>query len=170
MELIQIAKLNKTFGLKGEFKAYCLTDFPTERFKIGTKMYFQNPKSKELKPVTLASYRKKDEFVIIRFEEFPSINDIEPFLGFDLMIEKEQATLPKDTYHVFDLIGCKAYSQDGQEIGEVIDVFSYSPIKNLRIKRNDDLPDVQVPFVNSFIKEINLDSKRIVINVIEGLL
>ena len=169
MEYIKLAKLNKTFGIKGEFRAYCLTDFPEERFKIGSTYFFQNPQDGSVKPFTLKTYRKSDPFVIISFKELPSINDAEPYLGFDLVIEKERATLPEGAYHIFDLIGCKAYDQTNCYLGEVIDVFAYSKTKILRIKREGG-GDIQVPFANQFIRNVDIENKRIDITVIEGML
>jgi RimM protein, required for 16S rRNA processing len=38
MDLIKLAEIGKTVGLKGQVRAYCLTDFPSERFKRGTQL------------------------------------------------------------------------------------------------------------------------------------
>ena len=169
MEYIQIAKLNKTFGLKGEFRAYSLTDFPEERFKKGKTMFFLDPKTSETTPFTLSSYRKKDPFVFIGFKEIQTIEEAEKHLGKFLVIPKEEAVIPNGAFHVFDLLDCEVYSEEGEKIGVVIDIFSYSPVKNLRIKR-EGKNDLQVPFVDQFIKQVDVEAKRIVIHVIEGLL
>ncbi len=169
MEYITIAKLNKTFGLKGEFRAYSLTDFPKKRFVVGKKYMLVNEKTKDTKEVTLKSFRFSAPWLVISFEEFPTINEAETYLGYDVNMDKAEATLPKDTYHIADLLGCEVYSAEGEKIGVVDDVFRFSSTYTLRVKRVDN-KDVQIPFVNQFVPTVDLENKKIIVNVIPGLL
>lgn len=169
MEYIYLAKLNKTHGVKGEFKAYCLTDFPQNRFKKGNSYFFYNEKTKESNTFTLLSWRQADPFLILKFEGIDSIEQAEEHLGLFLAISKEDATLPDNHFFISDLIGSKAYTEEGEELGDVIDVFSYSPINNLRI-RKPGRKDIQVPFLDEFVKEVDIENKRIVVHLIEGML
>lgn len=169
MEYITIAKLNKTFGLKGEFRAYCLTDFPKDRFLLGQKFLLVNEKTNDSKEVTLKSFRLSLPFVIIAFEEMPGINEAEAYLGYEVKIDKSKATLPEGSYRLSDLIGCEVFSSDGMRIGVVKDVFRFSTTHTLRVAREGD-KDVQIPFVNQFVPTVDLANKRIIVNVIPGLL
>ena len=169
MDYIAVANLNKTFGIKGEFRAYCLTDFPKQRFQKGNKYLIRNEKTGKIIEWTLLSYRMDNPFVVLRFEEITSINEAENFIGWKVCINKEEATLPKDTYHIHDLIGCEIYLEKGDPIGVCVDVFSYSSTMVLRVKR-EGKEDAQIPFVKSFVKEVDIDSKHITITPIEGML
>ncbi|MCR5079456.1 MAG: ribosome maturation factor RimM [Bacilli bacterium] len=169
MDYIYLAKLNKTHGVRGEFKAYCLTDFPKERLKKGRSYFFFNEKTQESSSFTLHSWRDASPFLILKFDAIDTIEQAEQYLGLFLAIPKEDATLPDNHYFISDLIGCKAYSDEGAELGEVIDVFSYSPINNLRI-RKEGRKDIQVPFLDEFVKEVDIASKKVVVHLIEGML
>ena len=54
-------------------------------------------------------------------------------------------------------------------IGKVKKVESYASYDTLRIERENN-KDVLVPFVKAFIKEVNIEERKITINVIDGLL
>ena len=107
--------------------------------------------------------------MILRFVEIASINEAEKYLGYKVSIRKEDAILPLDHYHIHDLIACRIYLASGEEIGVCIDVFSYSSTFVLRISRPNK-EDAQIPFVHSFIQEVDIPAKRIIINPIEGML
>ncbi len=169
MEYIVLGNLNKTFGLKGEVRCFSLTDFPKLRFKKGHTYFLHDKKSDERVEVTLNSFRDEGRFYVVSFKEFASIEQIEEYLGWDIEIDKEKAPMPKDSYRFFDLIGSTVLDKDGNVLGEVKDVLEYSVTKTLRVKREGS-KDFFVPFHKSFIKDVDIESKKIVIEVIEGLL
>ncbi len=169
MEYVTIAKIISTHGLKGFFRCYSLTSFPKERFQLRRKLTLHNEKTGERKEVTLSYSRPQSGFYILGFEEIPSIEEAENYLKWDIDINKEDAPLPEDHYRLADLIGCQVLDQEGKALGEVKDVFSYSPTWTLRVKREGQ-KDFFVPFVDQFVKEVDTDNKKIVIEPIEGLL
>lgn len=169
MDYIAVANLNKTFGIKGEFRAYCLTDFPKDRFIVGSTFILGTPEGEPIMEVTLKSYRMEAPFVILRFAEILSINEAEKYLGNKVYIPKEKAALPADTYHIHDLIDCRVTLESGEEIGVCIDVLSYSSTKTLIVSR-EGKENAQIPFAKQFIKDVDIDAKTIVITPIEGLL
>ena len=64
---------------------------------------------------------------------------------------------------------CNVYDEEDNLIGKVKDIEEYASYQTLRISRNKD-KDVLVPFVKAFIKNVDLENKKIVIHVLEGLL
>ncbi len=170
MEYVTIAKLLSTHGLKGQFRCFSLTSFPKERFQLRRKLTLHNPKTDEKKDVTLNFVRMKGDILILGFEEIPTIDEAENFVKWELDINKEDAPIPEDHYRIADLIGCDVYDDEtNQVLGEIKDVFSYSPTWTIRVKREEQ-KDFFVPFVNEFIKEVDTAKKKVVIHVIPGLL
>ena len=51
----------------------------------------------------------------------------------------------------------------------MIDFTAFAPTKNLKVKRPSG-KNFYVPFIDEFIKDVNLEKKTIVIHVEEGLL
>ena len=170
MEYVTIAKLLSTHGLKGQFRCFCLTSFPKERFQLRRKLTLHNTKTDERKDVTLNFVRMKGDILILGFEEIPSIDEAENFVKWELDINKDDAPIPDDHYRIADLIGCLVYDdENNQALGEIKDVFSYSPTWTIRVKREEQ-KDFFVPFVDEFIKEVDTENKKVIIHVIPGLL
>ncbi len=170
MEYVTIAKLLSTHGLKGQFRCFCLTSFPKERFQLRRKLTLHNGKTGERKDVTLNYVRTKGDILVLGFDEITTIEEAEGFVKWELDINKEDAPIPDDHYRIADLVGCVVYEdENGQALGEIKDVFSYSPTWTIRVKREEQ-KDFFVPFVDEFIKEVDTDNKKVVIHVIPGLL
>lgn len=169
MELITVAHLAKIFGLKGEIHAFSLTDFPEERFKKGRVFLLQNPKTLETQEVTLTQFRAKGDSLVLKFKEFNSAEEASAIQNFDLTLKKEDAPLKEGYYRLSDLKGCKVLDEEGNLLGEVVEVTSYAPTKNLRIKKENG-KCFYCPFIDEFVKDVNIEAKTLVIHVMEGLL
>jgi 16S rRNA processing protein RimM len=169
MSLIKLAEITKPVGLKGQVRAYSLTDFPTLRFKKGTVLTLTDLNGATT-AVTVNYFRDEGQFVVLGFNEWPSIEEAEKHLHASLFLDSKEAPLPKGYYRLEDLKGCAILDETGKELGLVSDVLSYAPTKTLRVHR-DGAPDFFVPFLlNEFILSIDIDHKRITIKVMPGLL
>ena len=168
MEYVTVAYLSKTFGLQGAFKAVSMTDYPDLRFKKGRKFYLVDEKTGDTKEVTLASFRNNGQLYILRFEEIPTIEEAENYLKRMVNMDKADAPMPKDSYRFADLIGCEVVDEAGVNQGVVADILEYAPTKSLRIRRKGE-KDFFVPFVDKFVLEVDIEKKRIVIEVVEGM-
>ena len=89
--------------------------------------------------------------------------------GYEIHVIKDQKDLEKDTYFYSDLRGCDIVDETGNILGSVSEVEEFPAQLTLRVKRKGK-PDFFVPFVKQFIKSVDIENKRIVIEIIEGLL
>ncbi len=169
MEGIELGVINRTFGLKGEMRVYSETDFPSLRFKKGTKMFLLSPKGEET-PVTVASFRDAGKFYFVSFEEITSIEAAEKHLKDIIIISAENASLPKGYYRNGELEGCEVYDENNLFLGKVKKVETNAPTANLRVNRENG-KDFFVPFLfDKFILSVDLENKKITIKVMEGML
>lgn len=167
-ELIKIGAIIATRGLQGEVKVFPTTDFIEDRFFVGAKVMLAE-KNEVKKLVTIKEISTNKNNLGIKFKEINSINEAEEYLRFDIVIKKTDAKLPKG--YVFDeeMIGLDVYTTEGVFVGKVKEVMAYTSQKTLRISR-DQQKDLLVPIVEYFVKETDLEAKKIIINVIEGML
>ena len=170
MEFVRLGQIRKPFGLKGELTCFSMTEFAKERFKKGTTLSLLDEKSGERKEMTLRSYRDSGSYYYLSFEGVDTPEAAEELRGLYIEIDKEHAPIPEGYIRFQDIMGAKAINKETKEVlGTVIDVLSYSPTKNLRIKRENG-KTFTVPFVKQFIGDIDLENKTVEIEVIEGLL
>lgn len=169
MKLLTLGKIIKTKGLDGTFKVNSTTDFAEERYQKGNKVYIENQKTKELKELTVRRYYFNQGFDYVSFEEIPTIEDATPFINSIILVDKE--TLPpleEDEYYFDDLEGCKV-TINGDHIGKVTKVEDFNGRRSLRVTLSNK-KQILIPFVDSFIKNVNIDRKCIEVELIEGMM
>ena len=170
MKYLSLGVILKTRGLKGEVKVKSSTDFALLRYKKNNKVYLYNEKTQDLKEVHILSYSPINGFDYLIFKELNDINLVTPFIGYQIVVNKEEhPPLKKDSYYYDDLIDCKVIDQDNIEIGIVTKIEEYSANETLRIKLNNG-KDLLLPFVKAFIKKVDIDSKTINVELIEGMI
>ena len=145
-----------------------MTDYPNLRFKKGRKFYLVDEKTGDTKEVTLATFRNGGQMFFLSFEEITTIDEAEKYLKRNVNMDKADAPMPENSYRLADLIGCEVVDEVGQIQGTVTDVLEYAPTKSLRIHKEGE-KDFFVPFVDKFVLEVDIDKKRIVIEVVEGM-
>ena len=158
-----------SFSLDGTIKVLSKTDFANIRYQKGNTIFFYSPKTKERIPMTVDSYRSNGQFDFVKLEEINTPEEAISYKGYELQVEKDYRNIEKDTYYFVDIVGCKVYDEKAILLGEVSQVEEFPAQLTLRVKRKGQ-PDFLVPFVKAFIRSVDIDKKKIVINVIGGLL
>ena len=158
-----------SFSLDGTMKVLSKTDFAKRRYQKGNKVFLYSSKTNERKELTVVSYRSNGQFDFVKFEEIDNPELAQSYKGSELQVEKDYKDMDKDTYYCVDLVGCKVLDENDQVLGIVSQVEEFPAQLTLRVKREGQ-PDFLVPFVKAFIRSVDIDSKKIVINVIGGLL
>lgn len=171
MKTICLGKIIKPFGLDGVLRCKSLTSFAKSRFHLGRKLFLVNPKTKESEEVEVASFRDSGDYYFLSFKDLNDINLVEKYVGCDIEIDENEAPLPDGYYRLADLIGCKVFNNENkEEIGEVIDVLTFSSSSNFKVKEKNG-KNCYIPFVmKEFIVSLDIEKKEIFVNVIPGLL
>ena len=105
----------------------------------------------------------------MKVEEINSPEDAQAYKGFEVQVEKDYKNMEKDTYYFVDIVGCEVLDENGQVLGIVSQVEEFPAQLTLRVKRKGQA-DFLVPYVKAFIRSVDIENKKIVINVIGGLL
>lgn len=169
MPNVTLGTITKTFGLKGEVLVLSNTDYGKDRFKKGKRVFLVPKKEGEPIPFKVRSYRDSGNYYYLGLEGIDTIEKAQEFIGFTIEIPLEEAPMPPHTYRISDLLGCKVLSQDGEELGKVVDVTKTATTPNLKIQREKKA--FYVPFKEElFVKKVDIENKTITIEVMEGLL
>ena len=166
MEYTIVGKIINTHGIKGEMKIYPLTD-DIERFSDFKKVYIGDSKIE----VNLKSVRYHKDFPIVRFNGIDDINQILHYIDQYIYIDdKDRIILPEDSYFIYDLIGCEVFDIDKKKIGYIDDVLQNLSNDVYVVKDKSKNKEYLIPAVNEFIKDVDIDNKRILIDPIEGMI
>lgn len=162
MERVIIGTIVNTHGIKGELKVKSSTDFIEERFKKGNIVYIDNHGSTlEMKVKTMRIHKG---LVLVSFEDNLDINLVEKYKGCLLYALKDTNLLDEGEFYVSDLVDCEVFDQD-KLIGKVIDVQLYDHHDVLVVQGKKK---ILIPYVEAFVKNEDIDNKRIDVNLIEG--
>lgn len=163
-EYIKVGKIVNTHGVKGCLKCVPLTDY-AERFD--ELEYVFTEKDNVKRKIKDVWYRKGMSYIIL--ENINDMDTAETFRGTFISIFDDQLReLPEDSYYIFDLEGMEVYSAEGEYLGKIDIVHQTGANDVYEITNNDK--SFLIPAVKEVVKEVDIKSKRMVINVIEGLL
>ena len=169
MEYVSLGVIKDSFGLDGTMKIYSTTSNQKQRYKGGSKVFLYNPQTNERKELTVVKYRQNGPFDFVKVEELNSPEEINLLKGQEIHAIKDDISLEKGMYFYSDLKGCEVVDIDNNVLGTVKEVEEYPAQLTLRVGRKGK-SDFFVPFVKQFIKSVDIENKRILIEIIEGLL
>lgn len=166
MEKLYIGKIVGTHGLKGELKIRSVSSFSDERFKKGKNVYLiKDGDEHKMECLTHRQHKGND---LVTFKGFQDINLVERFKDYEVYGEYDQDLLDEDEYFYGDVIGCKIYDQDDQEIGVVTSIMETPRYDILVIEKNEG-GRMLVPYNDAFVLKEDIYNQYIQINRIEGL-
>lgn len=156
-----------THGIKGEVKVKQISDF-NERFQKGNSVYLLYKEQEHL--LTIASSRRHKQMLILKFEGFDSINQVEPWKGSSLYITENQLTaLEENEYYYHEIIGCEVCTVNGDKIGMIHSILAPGANDVWEVKTEDGR-EVLIPYIEQVVKEIDIENKKVMIEPMEGLL
>lgn len=156
-----VGKIVGTHGIKGELKVKSDTSF--DRFKKGNVLYIE--KTQEIK---IDSHRQHKGMELITINGLKNINDVLCFVGKDIYVPHDRNELEEGEFYYEDLIGLMCYDSKNELIGEVVDLQEVPQGIILEVKGKEKT--ILIPYVDEFIKDIDLENNAIYISEIEGLL
>jgi len=178
---VQVARILRFRGNKGEVAAALQTDFP-ERFSSLTEVYLRKDDG-EPKAVRLQRFwmdRNHPGEGIFHFADCTTISEAEKWRGYDVLLPFEQRVqLPEGQFFVTDLIGCRVFELPATAesvrttllLGTVNDVFFPSagvpgiPLLQVQTKAGELL----IPLAEDICKLIDIAGRRIDVTLPEGL-
>ena len=167
MEYIEIGQIVNTNGLKGVVKVNPFTD-DISKFESLKYIYIQL--KNELKKVKIEQVRFNKNQVLLKLEGIDSIEEAEKYRNFYVKTEKEtQEELGEDTYYIVDLIGLDVFSDKDEYLGKIDDVFPTGSNDVYVIKDNLG-KQILIPAIADVVKKVDLKNKKMIINLIPGLL
>lgn len=162
MKYIYIGKIVNTHGIKGELRLLSDFKYKDKVFKKDFIIYIGKEKIKE----KIISYRPHKQFDMICLDGYNNINEVLKYKGSLVYINKENLVLEKNKYFNEDIIGLDVVVDD-KIIGQVIGIEKNLVQELLRIKKENK--QYLIPYVDYFVKEIDINNNKIYINNIEGL-
>ena len=165
-KFLEIGQIVNTRGLKGEVKVNSYSEDPERFEKIKIIILKQKEKHQEYE-IQKVSYTKNQ--VVLKLKNIDTIEEAEKLRNSIILIDREELEeLPEDVYYIADLIGLDVYTDENDYLGKVDDIFS-TKSNDVYVVKDDLGKSKLLPGIPEVIKEISLDSGKIIVHLIEGL-
>jgi len=164
-EYFEVGQIVNTFGIKGQLKVKPFTD-DMERFEELKTVYIC--KKNEMKKVEIEDVKYNKQCVLLKVKGIEDLTEAEN-KGLFLKIDRKDAKkLPKDTYFIADILGLEVYTDEGELLGKVDDIFP-TGANDVYVVKNELGKQILLPSIPEVIKEIDLEKGKVIVHLIEGL-
>ena len=158
-------------GLRGEVKLLVNGNFDPEVLHSDF-LRMRRPGGTD-RPAHCEGHRWKGQTVILRLREIPDRDAAEDARGMLLGFESEdydQPGFPRgDRLPAFVYHGLEVVTTQGERVGTIDDVWVLPANWVLQVLTDDDR-EVLVPLIDDFVREVDRETGRVVIEAVEGLL
>ncbi len=164
---VSIGKILNFHGVQGEAKLGYSKN--REEFLSNLKIVYVL-KNGEYKPLEISNVRFTPKCGIIKFKGINSLNDILEYKNQLLFVEEGTVRefLEEDEFLIDELVGLDVY--DGEKkVGAVVGVSNNGASDLLSVKTLSKKISL-IPFVKAIVLSVDIKSRRIQINNMEGLL
>ena len=163
--LIYVATVVRPHGLLGTLKVKVESNNPL-RFAPQSRLLLVQ--GERITPVEVESFSDQDRFGLLKLKEIISIEQAEALKNAELAVmDDELKPLPPGEYYTFQIIGLKVVSEQGRELGQIIQVEEY-PAGDIYLVQSDS-EKFYIPAKGPVILNIDLEQGRMVIRDLEGL-
>lgn len=162
---LQVARIGKPHGIRGEVTVQVLTDAPEDRFVPGTEFVVEPASSG---PLTVSSARWNKDILLLGFEEVADRNRAETLRGAKLFIETADLDEDDDEgWYEHELVGLEARVGD-TVVGKVA-ALNTAPAQDLLMVTTPDGEEILIPFVEQIVPEVNIAEGYILLTPPDGL-
>lgn len=163
---VTVGRVIRPHGVRGELVVSVLSDVPG-RFASGNKLLMAREEGGAAETVEVESERPHKTGVVLRLAGVEDRDRAEELRGRWLEVERSEVpAAPPGTYYHFELLGCRCFD-GGRELGEVVDLIEDGGGLLLIVANGEHR--VPVPFVSGFLREVDVASGRIDVDLPPGL-
>lgn len=164
---LRVGVIASTHGLKGEVKVFPTTDDP-KRFQKLQEVLLDT--GNEYKPLKVAGVKFFKNQVILKFQEFQDINEVQQYKGRDLLVTRDQAVpLAENENFITDLIDLEVCTDEGQRLGVLTDVLQ-TGANDVYVVETEEGKEILLPAIPSCILSVDVEEGRMTVHILEGLL
>lgn len=164
--MVTVGRIIRPHHNRGHVVVVPETDFPHERFEVGSVLYRERDGRAE--PIVVSANRERDGRWVVGFEGFDDIDAAETLRGLELRIpESDVRPLEDGAFYTFRLVGCSVRTVTGLDVGIVRRVDLDSGIPLLMVGEQED---VLIPFTRAICTRVDPEGRIIEIDPPEGLI
>lgn len=165
-DYLELGQIVNVKGLKGEVKLNSFAEDNTV-FERLPKVFLKNKSEILEKQIEKVGYNKNQ--VILKFKDCNSIDEAEALRNSYLLVKRtDLGELPEGVYYIVDLIGLDVFTENGELLGKVDDIYS-TGANDIYVVKDEMGKTKLLPGTSEVIKQTDLEARKIIVHLIEGL-
>jgi 16S rRNA processing protein RimM len=165
-ETVAVGRVLKVHGLQGEVMVEAISDVPG-RLDAGSSLLLVR-EGEPARTVEVAASRPHKGAVLVRFAGIEDRDEAEALRGAWLEVPRSRVpAAPEGTYYHYELLGCRCV-ESGKDLGEVVELLEDGG--GLLLIVADGERRIPVPFVQAFLRRVDVAGGRIELDLPPGLL
>lgn len=158
---IVIGKIVAPHGVRGDIRIMPLTDRPEQFLNLSYLLL------EDGRQLTVKAARFHKRMVLVSTKEIITMNDAELLRDKKILIRAEDLPpLEEGRFYVADLIGLPVFDEEGKQLGTFKDSITTGS-NDVYIVAVPGSKDLLIPALKIYVREINLQEKRIVVKLPE---
>ena len=164
---LEIGQIVNTFGIKGMVKIKPFTD-DINRFDRLETIYIDNKKVKKEYKIEEVKYHK--DMVLMKLEGVNTVERAEDLRQSYLLVDRDkEEPLEDGDYYIVDLLGLEVYTDEGQLLGKVDDIFNTGS-NDIYVVKDELGKQILLPGIPDVLKDVDLEKGKITVHIIPGLM
>lgn len=165
---VTVGRVVKPHGIRGEFSMRLHADSPLLFDEIGS-LFLSFGKGRP-KRYAIIKWRRHKGMVLMLLEGIDDRDRAEKLRGADILVRTSDLPEPdEDEVYLYELEGLDVEQEDGTPLG-VLSGFIETPQQETWAITTPEGKELLLPAVSEFVLDIDLDNRRIVVELPEGLL
>lgn len=163
----RVGVIANTHGLRGEAKVYPTTE-DVKRFDYLKEVVVETKNGIETLHITSVKYFKN--MVIVKFKEINDINELLPYKGFDLLVDRENAIpLEEGEYYIADILGSEVITDEDKKLGIIVDVIQ-TGANDVFVVKTEENKEVLLPSIPQCVLSKDIENKVVKVHLMKGLI
>lgn len=165
MNSILIGKIVNIHGIKGEVKIYPYTDDIENLAK--TKIVYLD---KNLKQKYNISCRVQKNMLLVKIKGIDTIEQAEKLRNKEVYVSRESLDeLEEGSYYIEDLLGLEIVDMNDNHIGTLKYIWSTGANDVYEVETKEH-GNIYLPAIKQVIKKVDIENKKIYVEIMEGLI
>lgn len=166
-EYFEIGKITGTHGIRGTMRVFPTTEDPT-RFERLKEIIVEIRGKQETFHIQKIAYHK--QFILLTVKEITDINVAELYKNGRILIPDAMAIpLEENEYYTRDLYGMRVVTEDGEELGELTQIFETGANDVYIVKKSPQDKELLLPAIKDCIRKVDVENNVMTVKLLEGL-
>ena len=165
-----LGEILRPHGVRGEVRLRILTDHPERIAELEQVFLGDDADADEVTIHHVQQMRMQNEYGLLKLKGIDDRDEADTLRGLFVMVDLENAIpLEEGEFYLYQLIGLKVNTHDGQELGTITDVLE-TGANDVYVVDSPQYGEVLIPVTDETILETNVNAGFVRVKLPDGLL